>query len=269
MSRPSKKRGIKLRSFYQWHRMLGLSAAVFVLTLVATGLMLNHTDTLELDKRFVRSAAVLDWYGIAAPGDPVSFRAGDHWVTQLGDRLYFNGAELGPGYGPLIGATWLQDIVVVAVEGQLLLLSADGEVIERLGGAEGVPAGMHAVGVSANKLLVVRGAHGDYLTDLDSLAWKERPVPTASWSEPKTPPGALEARLVESYRGTGLPLERVLLDIHSGRILGAWGVYLVDAAAVMLMLLALSGFWLWAQQKRKARARSQGRRLDKRAALAN
>lgn len=28
--------------------------------------------------------------------------------------------------------------------------------------------------------------------------------------------------MLAAYRGTGLPLERVTLDIHSGRILGEW-----------------------------------------------
>jgi hypothetical protein len=50
----------------------------------------------------------------------------------------------------------------------------------------------------------------------------------------------LSGRLVETYRGKGLPLERVLLDIHSGRILGAWGV---DAVSVLFLGLVLTGLW--------------------------
>ncbi len=57
-------------------------------------------------------------------------------------------------------------------------------------------------------------------------------------------PCGLRGRLVEAYRGKGLLLERVLLDVHSGRILGAWGVYLVDAAAVLFLGLVLSGLWM-------------------------
>ena len=35
--------------------------------------------------------------------------------------------------------------------------------------------------------------------------------------------------------------ERVLLDLHSGRLFGPWGVRLVDAMALLFAVLAVSG----------------------------
>jgi uncharacterized iron-regulated membrane protein len=43
---------------------------------------------------------------------------------------------------------------------------------------------------------------------------------------------------------TQITIERVLLDAHSGRLLGWWGKYLVDAFAIILSLLLISGWWL-------------------------
>jgi uncharacterized iron-regulated membrane protein len=63
----------------------------------------------------------------------------------------------------------------------------------------------------------------------------------------------LKETLEKTYRGVGLPLERVMLDLHSGRILGRAGVYLVDTAAVLFLLLAISGVWLWARRRASAR----------------
>jgi len=40
-----------------------------------------------------------------------------------------------------------------------------------------------------------------------------------------------------------------LLDLHSGRVLGASGIYLMDLAAVAMLLLAASGAWLWFQRR--------------------
>jgi uncharacterized iron-regulated membrane protein len=59
--------------------------------------------------------------------------------------------------------------------------------------------------------------------------------------------------LRSAWRGTGLSLERVLLDLHSGRILGEAGVWLVDAAALLFLLLAGSGVWLWGRRRASAR----------------
>jgi uncharacterized iron-regulated membrane protein len=63
------------------------------------------------------------------------------------------------------------------------------------------------------------------------------------------------AVLLESFRGRGLTLERLILDLHSGRIFGAYGIYVMDAAAIVLLWLSGSGLWVWwrrqLQQKRK------------------
>jgi len=53
----------------------------------------------------------------------------------------------------------------------------------------------------------------------------------------------LEALQV-AWRGQGLTVERVLLDLHSGRILAAAGVWLMDVVAVCMIVLALSGLIL-------------------------
>ena len=51
-----------------------------------------------------------------------------------------------------------------------------------------------------------------------------------------------------------LPLERVMLDIHSGRLLGRYGPFLVDGAAFILLLLSLSGIWIqWRSWRQKHR----------------
>jgi hypothetical protein len=51
-----------------------VSAALFVLILAASGLALNHTETLGLDERYVHSQALLGWYGIEAPEPGGSMR---------------------------------------------------------------------------------------------------------------------------------------------------------------------------------------------------
>ncbi|MCL5801335.1 MAG: PepSY domain-containing protein [Gammaproteobacteria bacterium] len=243
----------------RWHRRVGVTAAVFAIVLAVTGVLLNHTEGLALDSRYVRSELVLDWYGIAPPGKPVSYPVGGHWVSQLGGYIYFDEQTLAidePGH--LLGAVGLAGNVIIAVEGQIVLLSAAGEVLEILGGAQGVPAGMRQIGVKDDKL-VVRASHGDYFADKDLLHWDEseevgdRHVPVvADWAKVSAPPEGLYAKLVEAYRGKGLTLERVLLDLHSGRIAGLVGVAVVDVSAILFILLAISGIWMWVRHVRPA-----------------
>lgn len=57
-------------------------------------------------------------------------------------------------------------------------------------------------------------------------------------------------RFQQLFRGRILPWERVILDLHSGRIFGPWGPWLMDAAAILLLFLAGSGVSIWWKRQR-------------------
>ncbi|MGH8626650.1 MAG: PepSY-associated TM helix domain-containing protein [Gammaproteobacteria bacterium] len=241
----SSKRGVVLRSLRSWHRTVGVVSALFVALLAVTGLLLNHSPRLQLAKRYVQMPLLLDLYHIELPEETVSFQVGDAWVSQVGERLYLNSIEVADFADRLIGTAKLDDTIVIGVPNQLLFLNAEGRLVEKLGDADGVPAGMRRLGLTPSGELVIEAAHGTYIADLERLAWRHTDVAATSWSRAAPLPPAFRERLARAYRGSGLPLERVLLDVHSGRILGTWGVYLVDAMAVLFVVLAATGFWMW------------------------
>lgn len=235
------------------HRYFGLTLAAFGVVLAVTGFMLNHTEALGLDSRYVRWSPLLDWYGISTPNSVAAFRVGERWVTQLGERLYLDERELAGQYGPLAGAIALPDALAIAA-GQLLLLTPAGEPIERLGPAEGLPGEIHRIGLTAATEPVVETAQGRFVADPDFLEWREDRGHHVTWSVAAEPPAALHHRLVERYRGASLSWERLLLDLHSGRLFGRAGVWIVDLAALLLLLLAATGIWIWFKTTRQRRS---------------
>ena len=141
---------------------------------------------------------------------------------------------------------------MIAVDGDILLFNFEGKLVEQLDGMDGVPSGMHRIGKDASGQLIVDAAHAIYQPDKDFLEWHhwEGNPQTIQWKQVTPIPEILYSSLVKHYRGEVLPIERVLLDLHSGRILGRYGVWVMDAAAVLLILLALSGFWMWFRRRR-------------------
>lgn len=252
MVRHKKRHGFKFRSLHVWHRTLGLCAGIFVIILAVTGILLNHTEDMNLDGQHVKSAWLLDWYGIALPAPPVSYAVGEHWVSQLGTRIYYDATEVATDTGLLLGAVALPEMLVVATEGRLMLLTHEGEHIETLSDGQGIPAGMRFLGVSGEHL-VVRAARGDYIVDADLLKWQAQSVEGVQWATVAVAPQTITQHLLAAYRGTGLTLERVVLDLHSGRIMGAWGVWIMDIAAGILIFLAATGTWMWLKQRRRLR----------------
>jgi len=250
-----------LRSLYIWHRYIGISTAVFVIILTVTGLVLNHTDELELDSSYIQSDLLLDWYGINAPGELLSYTSGSVSVTAVNDQVFWGSEPLSHVSVPLVGLLVYRDLVVIAAGGGLSLYTTEGELIEKLEHVAGVPAGILAIGITAQELLAVKTAQSIYLTDDSMLEWSRAANPEVLWSEAAPVPPGLEEALQAAYRGAGLPVERVLLDLHSGRILGRAGVYLVDAAAILFLLLAMSGVWLWT--RRRASVKTHRHKIQK------
>lgn len=231
----------------KWHRKIGIMTALFVVFLAISGIALNHSHSFNLNKTFIKSNWLLDVYNIRPDGEAVGFASNGNQITQLGGRIYFNESEISRDVEKLVGVIKLDGMLVIGFDGQLLLMTEQGELIEHLTGKEGVPAGMRAIGLSEDKDVIIKAAHGFYQVDLDELEWQEFDHLEAVWSKKAAIPTELEQSLLNQYRGTGLSWERVLLDFHSGRILGEWGVYLVDLAAILFLILAISGIWMWAK----------------------
>ena len=118
------------------------------------------------------------------------------------------------------------------------------------GGSAGGFLTLRLSGDPANRVLL-RSSDGLYRADPALLSWDrvaDDPDPIR-WAKPAATDEAMLATLRADYLGSILSLERVLLDLHSGRILGRFGPWLMDLAAVLLLVLAVTGIWLWNVRK--------------------
>lgn len=231
-----------------WHRTIGLIAAVFLLVLTLTGLVLMQTDRIDLDSRFIDNDHLLNWYGIRPAPPPLSFKVREHWLAQLGDRLYFDNQLVTQVDGQLLGAAPLADEMLVATTNNLLIVTAGGELAEKLGPLDTTP---QQIGIDPAGDIIVRTAGGT--RRYDPLVGELSATAAAQgvrWSLETALPDELAEALARAFRGSGLSLERILLDLHTGRLFGAAGVLIVNTASVFLLVLVISGFVLWLRRPR-------------------
>lgn len=232
----------------KWHRRFGIVSAVFVIVLVVTGFMLNHTDVFNLDKLYIKNRLLLDIYNIHPPQEPVGFRIGLHWISKLGNRIYFDKQEISDEVNELLGAVSVDNEIAVAVDNRIILMDPEGRIIEHLGGGEGVPNDMRSIGITDGSLVVL-ASDKKYLVDLMSLEWHTASsVDAVAWSKAEKLPDHLLNHLLQLYRGKGLSLERVMLDIHSGRLFGSPGIFIIDLMALVFLVLAVTGIWMWCKR---------------------
>lgn len=240
------------RLLYKLHRYCGLVVAVVAIVLSLTGIALNHTEDLQLDSRFVKSATVLDWYGITINTEGHAFQAGNHWLSQQASQVYFNEQLIFKLEQSLRGAIATEAFIVVAHPALLTLLSLEGELIEQISQSNLV----QAIGVNRAGDIVISSNEKIYRSEDALLSWQVDTGSVIQWSKADTLPDALVQPLQQQARQHILPYERVVLDLHSARLFGKVGGFIVDLAALMLIFLALSGTWIWLRPKLKRRSAS-------------
>lgn len=233
----------------RWHRRFGLAAALLVLILAITGILLARSDRLGLDRAMVTSPVVLSWYRLAPAGTPVSFAAGDHWITILDGFVYRDGEPAGEDIGHLVGAVMVAGRIVLASADRLHLVDADGTLGApvKIGLLQGQIA---AIGVAGEGSVAIRTSKATFVSADTLRQWRVY-TGAVSWSQPETPPDDILDMVRASHGPDGLPASRLMLDLHSGRLFGAWGPYLMDAAAIFLILLTASGVYNWWAGRRR------------------
>lgn len=237
----------------RWHRWLGVAAAIFVLLLSVTGIALNHGSELQLDRRYVSWPWLLDAYGIHAPEPSASFTDRGRRATLLGHRLYLDAREIAADVDTLAGLVVVDGIVVVASGAALLVLTPDGDLVQRIALGSDLPRPVRRIGRTGERV-VLAGGGGRYRSDAEVThfqPWSGSADADVAWSLETVVPSEELAGLQAQYLGRGLTLERMLTDVHSGRIATVAAPYIMDIIAVLLIVLSSTGLILWLRNGRR------------------
>lgn len=236
---------ISNRSLRRWHRWFGLVVAVPALVLSLTGLLLNHLDEFGLRHRPL-PLWLAGIYGITEPIAVQGVNHDGHWWSQAADNLYRDDGAVADCPGSFRGVVVAQGVHVAGCGDNLLLLSPTGELLERLGRDFGIPA-FSRLGEAGNRV-VVDTRSGPVQIDIEKLTLKPW---SADWqpSVPQPVPAPLRADLPGKVPAE-INWERLLLDVHAGRVLPWVGTLLMDLSALFILVLAISGVWIWLRSPR-------------------
>lgn len=197
------------------HRWAGTTLVAFVLFLSITGIGLNHSGDLGLDRRYVAWSWLLEAYGMDEPE-------------------------------PYAGRTSLGDLLVVGDGQRAHILLTTGELVESIDLGSALPGAIERVG-RVDDVAVLESGSTLFKSDTDITVfepWAAGDASDVEWS-PEVQPDAPGLEAIDTaWRGKGLTIERVLLDLHSGRILSLGGRVLLDLIAIGLVLLSISGLVL-------------------------
>ena len=242
-SPPAKK--TFLRKSYSIHRILGLLVAIPVLVLSITGILLNHSETLGLDKVKVDSPLVLGSYGMLPNSELTALEHGGTWAVQLENYLYFGKQQISEFNGQLKGFLKIGKFLLVASETELRLLDSDTfELIDKLG-SESLPEGAIEHIFTANDAVYLQSSKGIFKANKDFTIFENSKGVLVPDKERRVLPIEIKEAILGNFRGKGISLWRLTLDIHSGAFFGQAGRIITDLVAVMLIFLTLTGVYNW------------------------
>lgn len=210
-------------------------AALFVLLLAVTGILLNHSHALGFDKKPLQASIWRYVYAAPVQTSVQGFRVGAHWLSSQGGKLYFDNTPLAD-CDSLLGALGRGGQILVVCPRLLLLLTPEGQIIDQADALRGVPSGLSAVGRRGDMLLLYSDSETFSVT-LHDLSVRGVDMTAEEFVRPAILPGPLQ----RSSLPPELTHERLLQDLHSGRILGAWGPWLMDCMAFLFAVMAISG----------------------------
>jgi len=238
----------------RWHRRIGLLCALLVLLLSVTGILLNHTASLKLSSIKIHSSIIASLYGLPTP-EPSSLAIKGQWVSHDGiQQLYLQDKTIAQCTAPLLGAALHQGLLHILCQDELLLLSQDGELLEIITPVLGLPSDLRALTLH-NSQLLLKTATGALSADLNTLQWLPSNETQVQWPTPQAVPKQLSQAV--NTEAPAMDLEQLLLDLHSGRLFGSVGVFVMDMAAILLIVLSITGFVAWysSKQLRKGKRR--------------
>jgi len=238
------------RNLLRWHRWIGLISALFVILLATTGLLLNHTSSLKLDNKFLSAHSSKLFYGIQF-SEPLAYEAGSQRFVQTDDgQLFLNQQPISECQGKLMGAVILQQQIFIACERELLEVTSEAEVVERIGPAFGLPLPIDSLGACGEQLCW-KNKERILSMDVESLRWQIIEKPAVIWSKPALLNSESVQFYLEQQDQRSISWERWFLDLHSGRLGGDIGVILVDLMALLFVISAFSGLVIWTLGNRR------------------
>lgn len=216
------------------HRSVGVFLSVFLVLLCVTGVLLNHTNELNLESRFVPSVIAARYY--PSNGSVKGKLHLEEYYFELGGRLYANDAEIAH-CDALDGLVDIREQRIILCDGELIILTLDNQIVERLDSSVGVPDDISKIAGEKGRL-VLMGKTQNYEFNLETLALI--PFPDSIEAD------SLNVKIPsELILNKSITWQQLVLDVHSGIVLGSMGKWFLDLVALCLCGMAVSGISMW------------------------
>lgn len=232
----------KLKKIVDLHRYIGLGICIFLVHLAITGIFLNHSIGLRLDKTFVSWPWLLNQYNLSVP-EPVNiFTIGKNNFSTIDGEVFFNDQPIFLAEEDLVGVSQNKDTFIIASRTRVNVISKDGIILNK----ENVfPFVIKNIGISKNEIYINDSQGNIWSSESINDVWKLTENIGVKWSKEGSMTPINQEKIRKYFVGDGISLEQIILDFHSGAIFQKAGKIIFDIISILLIILSFSGIWLW------------------------
>ncbi len=241
MTRHKKNNRTLPRTFYRWHRRIGASAALFLIWIVVSGWLLNHSDSLNLAQREIHSPALAHWYNLNYQAPKKGFTHNKHWLINSDEILLLDGKKINAPFARALGLAAYEKLIAIANTQEILLLDEQQTIIDKLSVSSLPIKTITHIGSGCSGITIGDGQQT--FSTVDGLDWLQCSE-TITWSKTENL-NPQQIAQIEPQLVPAISVEKLIVDLHTGHFFGRYGAYVVDAVGLCLLLLALSGLWLF------------------------
>ena len=233
---------ITLKKIVDLHRYIGLGICIFLVHLALTGIFLNHSIGLRLDKTFVTWPWLLNQYNLSVPEPTNIFTIGKNNFSIIDGEVFFNDKPIFMAEEELLGASQNRDTFILASSSTITLISKEGYIINQ---DNVLPFIIKNIGIYGDEVVINDSEDKMWSSESINGVWKLTENMTVQWSKEGSITPANQEKIRKYYVGDGISLEQVILDFHSGAIFQKAGKIFFDIISILLIILSFTGIWLW------------------------
>jgi len=236
-----------MENLLKWHKRTGITVSLVLVFLVFTGIFLQHSNDLSLDKSYLASQQLLKIYGIESQS-VTAFKTKNHWVSFANGSTYLDKQFLDYVDAiELTGAVEVKGKIILASASEIYITESNGRLIDELYITDYVTDAIQGLSMNNKGEVIIFGSNENWLLNKDFLKiskYKDSPAKVVS---AKNIDDDLESYIQEDSVKRIITWERFMQDLHSGRFFGQVGVYFIDIISVLLLILAITGIVLWSR----------------------
>jgi len=245
------RRQTRIRRLHSW---LGIILLIPLVVACVTGMILNHTVDLDLSNRHTSASWIQARYGMELEGEPEAYGLEGKAYAATWDGHIFHASSIVDDSSSLVAAVPLRDGTAVVTTTAVHYFDLAGELVETMSSATLPATPISRAGRTGDLTLVLESPTGTFTSDENLLSFTESPDDQETfWSTVVTPSESDVKTWKTTFSGDGVPLDRVILDLHSGRFFGTVGKWIYDITVVGVLVLSVTGFVLFLRGRRRRR----------------